>query len=66
MRARWWLISASLASVALLASAPAFAKASDQWIFHAPATRPTDHPDPNRNAYTVPEAPRSPACTRHF
>ena len=31
-----------------------------------PAARPTDHPDPNRNAYTVPEAPRSPACTPHF
>ncbi|HWO16765.1 MAG TPA: MXAN_6640 family putative metalloprotease [Solirubrobacterales bacterium] len=28
--------------------------------------RPTDRPDPNRNAYTVPEAPRSPACTRNF
>jgi Family of unknown function (DUF6055) len=28
--------------------------------------RPTDDPDPNRNAYTVPEAPRSPRCTRHF
>jgi hypothetical protein len=28
--------------------------------------RPTDNPDPNRNAYTVPEAPRSPACDRHF
>lgn len=35
-------------------------------MFRAPAARPTDHPDPNRNAYTVPEAPRSPACTRHF
>jgi hypothetical protein len=28
--------------------------------------RPTDDPDPNRNAYSVPEAPRSPACSRHF
>jgi hypothetical protein len=28
--------------------------------------RPTDDPDPNRNAYTVPQAPRSPACDRHF
>ncbi len=28
--------------------------------------RPTDNPDPNRNAYSVPEAPRSPACSRHF
>ena len=30
------------------------------------AARPTDRPDPNRNAYTVPEAPKSPACTRNF
>jgi Family of unknown function (DUF6055) len=28
--------------------------------------RPTDDPDPNRNAYSVPEAPSSPACGSHF
>jgi hypothetical protein len=28
--------------------------------------RPTDDPDPNRNAYSVPEARNSPACSRHF
>jgi hypothetical protein len=28
--------------------------------------RPTDDPDPNRNAYSVPEAKGSPACSRHF
>ncbi len=28
--------------------------------------RPTDDPDPNRNAYTVPEARRSPRCSSHF
>jgi Family of unknown function (DUF6055) len=28
--------------------------------------RPTDTDDPNRNAYSVPEAPGSPACSRHF
>jgi hypothetical protein len=28
--------------------------------------RPTDDPDPNRNAYTVPQAPKSPSCLRHF
>ncbi|HWN73842.1 MAG TPA: hypothetical protein VNN15_08560, partial [Solirubrobacterales bacterium] len=28
--------------------------------------RPTDNPDPNRNAYSVPEAKNSPACARHF
>jgi hypothetical protein len=66
VQARWRLIAVSLASMALLALAPASAAAGDQWIFRAPAARPTDHPDPNRNAYTVPEAPHSPACTRHF
>jgi len=29
-------------------------------------SRPTDNPDPNRNAYPVPEAKKSPACSRHF
>jgi hypothetical protein len=28
--------------------------------------RPTDTEDPNRNAYSVPEAPRSPSCSPHF
>lgn len=28
--------------------------------------RPTDDPDPNRNAYSVPEAPASPACGANF
>jgi hypothetical protein len=28
--------------------------------------RPTDNPDPNRNAYSVPEAKNSPACSPHF
>jgi hypothetical protein len=60
------LIGASLASAAILVTVPAAASADDQWVFRAPAARPTDHPDPNRNAYTVPEAPRSPACSRHF
>jgi Family of unknown function (DUF6055) len=66
VRARGRLIGASLASVAILTAVPATASADDQWIFRTPAARPTDHPDPNRNAYTVPEAPRSPACARHF
>jgi hypothetical protein len=66
VRARWRSIGASLAFVAFLMAVPAGAAAGDQWIFRAPEARPTDHPDPNRNAYTVPEAPRSPACTRHF
>lgn len=29
-------------------------------------SRPTDDPDPNRNAYSVPEAPKSPRCGRFF
>ncbi|HET8813418.1 MAG TPA: MXAN_6640 family putative metalloprotease [Solirubrobacterales bacterium] len=29
-------------------------------------SRPTDVEDPNRNAYAVPEASASPACSRHF
>lgn len=28
--------------------------------------RPTDEQDPNRNAYSVPEAEQSPACSPHF
>jgi hypothetical protein len=52
--------------MALLALAPASAVAGGHGVFRAPAARPTDHPDPNRNAYTVPEAPRSPACSHHF
>jgi len=60
------LIGASLASLAIVGVAPATSSAGDQWIFRAPLARPTDQPDPNRNAYTVPEAPRSPVCTRHF
>ncbi|HYJ20734.1 MAG TPA: MXAN_6640 family putative metalloprotease, partial [Solirubrobacterales bacterium] len=31
-----------------------------------PRQRPTDDPDPNRNAYTVPQAPKSPKCGRFF
>jgi hypothetical protein len=31
-----------------------------------PRSRPTDDPDPNRNAYSVPQAPGSPACAPHF
>lgn len=66
MGARWRLIGASLAAAVLLSAPPSAAGASDQWVFHAPVARPTDHPDPNRNSYTVPEAPRSPSCTPHF
>ncbi|HET8640069.1 MAG TPA: MXAN_6640 family putative metalloprotease [Solirubrobacterales bacterium] len=67
MRGRWQLIGASLAVLAITMAAPALAAADDQWVFRAPLARPTDQPDPNsRHAYSVPEAPRSPACSRHF
>jgi Family of unknown function (DUF6055) len=66
MRAGWRLVGASLASAALLVALPVAATARDAGVFRTPSYRPTDHPDPNRNAYTVPEAPRSPSCTRHF
>lgn len=68
MRARWWLTGVSLASAATLTLAPSQASAAGggHWAFRPPSARPTDHPDPNRNAYTVPEAPSSPACERHF
>ncbi|MFL5874008.1 MAG: MXAN_6640 family putative metalloprotease [Solirubrobacterales bacterium] len=67
-------ISAALL-LAIVAAGPARAAedlgpaglASDaQKPFMEPRWRPTDAKDPNRNAYSVPEAPTSPACSRHF
>ena len=70
MRAHRHFIGASLASLLLVAAAPTLASAA-QKPFTAPLARPTDrrptdNPDPNRNAYTVPEAPQSPACAANF
>jgi len=70
MRAPRHLIGASLASLLLLAAMPSLASAAMK-PFEAPQPRPTDrrptdHPDPNRNTYTVPQAPQSPACTANF
>ena len=70
MRARRHFIGVSLASLLLIAAAPSLAAAA-QKPFIAPLARPTDprptdSPDPNRNTYTVPEAPRSPVCTANF
>ena len=60
-------IAAALATLALFALLPALAHAAeDESVFRAPRERPTDAPDPNRHAYTVDEAPRSPACNAHF
>jgi hypothetical protein len=69
MRVRRRAIGGALASLALLAAAalPATASAAGgRWAFRAPQARPTDHPDPARHSYTVPEAPRSPACRGRF
>jgi Family of unknown function (DUF6055) len=59
-------IGVTIASIVLFALLPSVAAAGDQWVFRDPAARPTDHPDPNRHAYGVPQAPESPACTPHF
>jgi hypothetical protein len=69
----------ALAPAAASASSPALAEAipslasPSQKPFITPRPRPTevrgrptDDPDPNRNAYSVPEAPRSPACSANF
>jgi hypothetical protein len=66
MRVNLRLIGASLALLAVLAALPVAAQAGDQWTFRQPLARPTDHPDPARHSYTVPEAARSPACAGRF
>jgi hypothetical protein len=66
MRARLRLTGALLALLAVGVTGPAVAQAGDQWTFRQPLARPTDHPDPARHSYTVPEAPRSPACAGRF
>ncbi len=65
--------AALLLTVALAGSAhasrglaPASLASKAQKPFLMPRWRPTDTDDPNRNAYSVPEAPRSPACSPHF
>ncbi len=64
---------AATASPALAEAVVSTLASSAQKPFIAPRPRPTetrgrptDNPDPNRNAYTVPQAPRSPACSAHF
>ncbi|HET7416564.1 MAG TPA: MXAN_6640 family putative metalloprotease [Solirubrobacterales bacterium] len=66
------LVGTSAALLLLLAAAPS-AQAAPGKPFIRPQERPTeerprptDDPDPNRNAYSVPEAKGSPACSRHF
>ncbi len=66
MRVNLRLLGASLACMAAVALLPAAAQGGDQWTFRQPRARPTDHPDPARHSYSVPEAPRSPACAGRF
>src|SRR3954452_14929460 len=74
MRSRRRHLAGSSAALllALAATVPAHAVASRK-PFILPQSRPTeerqrptDTRDPNRNAYSVPEAPESPGCSRHF
>jgi hypothetical protein len=51
---------------ALLLLFPTAVTAADQWAFRQPLARPTDRGTPTRQAYDVPEAPRSPACGGRF
>ncbi len=67
------VMPAGAAAASGLASAVPSLASPSQKPFIAPRprptearSRPTDDPDPNRNAYTVPQAPRSPRCSRHF
>ncbi|HSS33715.1 MAG TPA: MXAN_6640 family putative metalloprotease [Solirubrobacterales bacterium] len=64
--------AAAVASEGISQAAPSLASPA-QKPFIAPKPRPTegrgrptDDPDPNRNAYSVPQAKRSPACALHF
>jgi Family of unknown function (DUF6055) len=64
--------AAASASVGLAAGVASLASPSQKpFIVPQPRPteargRPTDDPDPNRNAYTVPQAPKSPRCGRFF
>jgi hypothetical protein len=66
------LPAGAVAATGLAGAAPSLASPSQKpFIVPQPRptearSRPTDDPDPNRNAYTVPQAPKSPECSRHF
>jgi len=66
-------LTAAAPARAALDVAPASLASKAQKPFILPQSRPTEHRsrptdkvDPNRNAYSVPEAENSPACSRHF
>lgn len=61
------LVGTSAVLLLVLAAAPSAHAAGKPFIMpqERPTehrSRPTDSPDPNRNAYSVPEAKSSPAC----
>jgi len=64
--------TASASSSALADAIPSLASRSQKPFIPARPrptdvrARPTDDPDPGRSAYSVPEAPKSPACGRNF
>ncbi|MGN6588365.1 MAG: MXAN_6640 family putative metalloprotease [Solirubrobacterales bacterium] len=65
------LVGTSAVLLLALAAAPAAQAAGKPFIMPQSRpteerSRPTDNPDPNRNAYSVPEAKNSPACGRNF
>jgi len=67
------VLAAAPAAQAAIDVAPASLASKAQKPFIMPEERPTEHrlrptddPDPNRNAYSVPEAKNSPACSLHF
>jgi len=72
MRNRRHHLVGTSAVLLLALAAPAAAQAAGKPFIMPQArpteerARPTDNPDPNRNAYSVPEAKNSPACSRHF
>ncbi|HEX3735394.1 MAG TPA: MXAN_6640 family putative metalloprotease [Solirubrobacterales bacterium] len=62
---------AASASPALATAVPSVSTSQKPFIMPKPRPtegreRPTDDPDPNRNAYTVPQAPKSPYCGPNF
>lgn len=59
-------VGALLVSCLAVLASPGGAHAGDRRAFRQPQARPTDHADPARHSYGVPEAPKSPACEGQF
>ncbi|MGN6255805.1 MAG: MXAN_6640 family putative metalloprotease [Solirubrobacterales bacterium] len=64
------VVAAPARAASDIAPASLASKAQKPFIMPQPRPterlRPTGGEDPNRNAYSVPEAPNSPACSQHF